>query len=301
MTGPSHGGSHPYEILDVFTDTPLEGNPLAVFTEGEQVPSRLMQAVARELHLSETVFLLPDAGANPGAEADAHVRIFTPAAELPFAGHPVLGSAFVVAGRTGRDRVRLRTGAGIVQVTLTRDDTGAIVFGEMEQPIPTVKPFPHPDALLAALGVGADSVQLPVELYDNGPTHVMVALADAETVAALTPDLAALARLDSAGGFSCFAPEAPHGPASTYRTRMFAPSMGVSEDPATGSAAGPLAVHLLRHGRTASGETVELHQGLELARPSTLHATATGTPDAITRVTVGGCAVAVAHGHFRLQ
>src|SRR5271167_3599215 len=98
---------HPYEILDVFTDTPLQGNPLAVFTEGEQLPSRLMQAVARELNLSETVFLLPG-----DADCDAHLRIFTPAVEVPFAGHPTLGAAFVVGGLQALETVRLRTGSG---------------------------------------------------------------------------------------------------------------------------------------------------------------------------------------------
>src|SRR5271168_5600351 len=122
--------SHPYEILDVFTDTPLQGNQLAVFTEGEAVPSRLMQSTARELNLSETVFLLPADG-----DLDANVRIFTPSAELPFAGHPVLGAAFVVGERYNLATVRLGTGAGIVPIRLTREH-GEIVFGEMDQPIP---------------------------------------------------------------------------------------------------------------------------------------------------------------------
>jgi PhzF family phenazine biosynthesis protein len=113
MKGMSSEPNHPYVVLDVFTDKPLQGNQLAVFTEGEEVPSRLMQAAAREVNFSETVFLLPgDDG------ADAQLRIFTPAAELPFAGHPVLGAAFVVAEREGLHSVRLRTGAGVVPVHL---------------------------------------------------------------------------------------------------------------------------------------------------------------------------------------
>ena len=106
---------HPYEIVDVFTDTPLHGNPLAVFTAGDEVPSRLMQAAARELHLSETVFVL-----SGDDEADATIRIFTPDVELPFAGHPVLGTAFIVGERQNLATVRLRTGVGIVPVRLTR-------------------------------------------------------------------------------------------------------------------------------------------------------------------------------------
>lgn len=279
---------HPYEILDVFTDTPLEGNPLAVFTEGEQLPSRLMQAVARELNLSETVFLLPG-----DEHSDAHARIFTPAAELPFAGHPTLGSAFVVGAAKRLDTVRLRTGAGVIEVRLTRDEAGEIVFGEMDQPIPTVAPFEQREALFAALGVEAS--ELALETYTNGPAHVLVALARAADVERLRPDLGALERLGEFG-FSCFAPTG----ATTYRTRMFGPALGVAEDPATGSAAGPIAVHLLRHGRLESGQTVELLQGVEIHRPSTLFATAVGSPERIDAVRVAGSAVPVARGHFQL-
>lgn len=277
---------HPYEILDVFTDTPLQGNALAVFTEAEQLPSRLMQAVARELNLSETVFLLPG-----DADCDAHARIFTPALELPFAGHPTLGSAFVVGARDGLDTVRLRTAAGVIEVRLTRDEAGEIVFGEMDQPIPTVAPFEQPEALLRALGVG-ESV-LPVEVYTNGPSHVLVALADAAEVRALVPDRTALAQFGELG-FNTFAPDGD----TSYRTRMF--GLGILEDPATGSAAGPIAVHLLRHGRLDSGRTIKLVQGVEIQRPSTLYATAIGSPAQISAVRVGGAAVRVAHGHYHL-
>ena len=138
--------THPYTIIDVFTDTPLAGNQLAVFTEGEAVPSRLMLAAARELHLSETIFVLPG-----DEEADATVRIFTPHAELPFAGHPVLGAAFVVGERENLATVRLRTSVGVVPVTLTREH-GEIVYGEMEQPLPTVRAFEREAELLGRCG-----------------------------------------------------------------------------------------------------------------------------------------------------
>jgi trans-2,3-dihydro-3-hydroxyanthranilate isomerase len=285
--------NHPYEILDVFTATPLEGNSLAVFTEGESVPSRVMQAVARELNLSETVFLLPG-----DSRCDAQARIFTPAVELPFAGHPILGSAYVVGRRDRLEIVRLRTGAGIVPVRLRWED-GEIVSGEMEQPVPTWRALPEPEtaALLAALGV--DAAALPVEAYTNGPTHVMVALDFEDQVRALAPDLRALLALGVVG-VSCFAPVADSA-GSSWRTRMFGPALGVAEDPATGSAAGPLAVHLARHGQTRFGYRVELRQGVEIGRPSVLFARAEGAGDRIDAVFVGGAAVTVAHGHFRLQ
>jgi trans-2,3-dihydro-3-hydroxyanthranilate isomerase len=284
--------SHPYTVLDVFTDTPLEGNPVAVFTAAEHIPSRLMQAVARELHLSETVFLLPG---DPGAGWEAEIRIFTPATELPFAGHPTLGAAFVVGTGSGAARVRLRTGAGIVPVRLERDASGEVVFGEMEQPIPSVAAF-EPEGverLLAALSV--ERAMLPVEVYDNGPRHVMVALDGPGAVAALAPDLGALAALGDYG-FSCFARDR-----GIVRTRMFGPALGVAEDPATGSAAGPLAVHLVRHGWSEFGAEVEIVQGVEISRRSVLRARVDGAGQRIQRITVGGAAVVVAHGAFRLQ
>ncbi len=280
--------THPYEILDVFTDTPLHGNQLAVFTVGEEVPSRLMQQTARELNLSETVFLLPG-----DDDADAHARIFTPAAELPFAGHPTLGAAWVVGDRDDLDVVHLRTQAGVIPVTLSRRH-GEIVFGEMEQPIPTWERFGQTDALLAALGLTEPPI-LPVEAYVNGPSHVMVALATLDQVAALRPDLEALKRL-GAHGFSCFAHEGP-----TVKSRMFGPALGVAEDPATGSAAGPLALHLARHHAVDFGQTVIITQGVEINRPSILHAQVDGGPDHVERVKVGGSAVRVATGHYRLQ
>jgi trans-2,3-dihydro-3-hydroxyanthranilate isomerase len=280
--------SHPYEILDVFTDTPLQGNQLAVFTAGEEIPSRLMQQTARELNLSETVFLFPG-----DDDADAQARIFTPQAEMPFAGHPTLGAAYVIGERDDLTIVRLRLPAGIVPVSLSRRH-GEIVFGEMEQPIPIVEPFKRTPELIEALNLRTPP-SLPVEQYVNGPTHVMVALDRLEDVAALSPDLTALAGLGELN-VSCFAHEGP-----TVKTRMFAPGLGVAEDPATGSAAGPLALHLARHGAVPFNQTVVITQGVEINRPSILHAQIDGTAEHIHRVKVGGSAVRVATGHYRLQ
>lgn len=282
--------THPYVILDVFTDTPLQGNPLAVFTAGEAVPEELMQRVARELNLSETVFLLPP----QSSEAHARARIFTPSAEMPFAGHPVLGSAFVVGERDGIDSVRLETLAGTISIELVRGPGGRVVSGEMSQPLPTWAPFSEPEALLRALG--APSPELPIEVYDNGPRFAYVELADVAALSALAPELNGLAALGSLG-VSCFAAT---GTGSAVRVRMFAPGIGVVEDPATGSAAGPLAVHLCRHGRVGFGEEITITQGVEIGRPSTLLACAHGSADALQRVAVRGAAVLVARGHYLL-
>lgn len=276
-----------YVVADVFTDTPLQGNPLAVFQDAAGLAGELMQRAARELNLSETVFVLPG-----GDDADAHIRIFTPSLELPFAGHPVLGTAFVLGESLGKDSVRLRTQMGVVEVTLTRAD-GRIVFGEMVQPVPTWAAFERAGEVLAAIGVQRS--ELPVEVYDNGPRHTYVRLPDEAAVVALEPDIGALGRL-GAVGVSCFAAEG-----ARVKTRMFGPGLGTAEDPATGSAAGPLAVHLARHGVVSFGERVEIRQGAEIGRPSMLYAEAHGSPERIDRVLVGGAAVVVARGEYQLD
>lgn len=277
-----------YTIVDVFTDAPLEGNPVAVFDDGNGLETEVMQRVARELNLSETVFLLPASGG-----ADARVRIFTPFMELPFAGHPVLGTAFVLAERSGGSSVGLETGAGLVPVTLRRSGS-AVVYGEMDQPIPVPEPVSAPERLLSALGVKAS--ELPIEAYRNGPLHVYVALAGEEAVASLAPDMAALAALARGFGVSCFA-----GAGARFKTRMFGPAVGVPEDPATGSAAGPLALHLARHAWIDYGAEIEIRQGAEIGRPSVLRARVEGGPERIERIVVGGSAVIVARGEFRVS
>lgn len=276
-----------YTILDVFTDTPLEGNALAVFADGSGLGTGRMQRVARELNLSETVFVLPAESEG----ADARLRIFTPAAELPFAGHPVLGTAFVLGAQSGARNITLQTGAGPVPVAL-RWQADAISYGEMDQPIPDPEPVPDSDRLLAALGVPRS--ELPVEAYRNGPRHVYVALPSERAVSELRPNLTALEDLGELG-CSCFA-----GRGGRFKTRMFAPALGVPEDPATGSAAGPLALHLARHGRAAYGEQLEIDQGAEIGRPSRLYARVEGSPRGIDRLVVGGSAVTVATGEYRV-
>lgn len=274
-----------YLIVDVFTEVPLEGNPVAVFTDGTGLTDETMRRAARELNLSETVFLLPGEDG-----ADARARIFTPYVELPFAGHPVLGAAFALGEQSGADTVMLLTGSGAVRIALQRRN-GAIVFGEMHQPLPTWEPFERPDELLAALRV--DGSELPIEVYDNGPRHTFVALPDETAVAKLRPDLGALGEL-GALGVSCFAAADDE----RVKTRMFGPGLGVAEDPATGSAAGPLAVHLARHGQTRFGQSILIRQGVEVGRPSVLHARADGSAARLERVVVGGGAVVVARGEY---
>jgi trans-2,3-dihydro-3-hydroxyanthranilate isomerase len=276
-----------YVVADVFTDTALEGNQLAVFTDGRDLDDPTMQALAKEMAFSESVFVLP-----PRAEgADARIRIFTPNNELPFAGHPTLGSAFVLGGPLQKIVIRLETGSGVVPVELEREGP-RITFGWMDQPIPEYEAFDRAAELLEVLGLERSG--LPVELYHLGPSFVYVELDSPATVAALGPDSRAIVRVTDSGVY-CFARDGER-----WKSRMFAPGDGVPEDPATGSAAGPLVLHLARHGRIAFGEEIEIRQGIELGRPSTLHARVDGSAEKVERVRVGGSAVIVARGEFRI-
>lgn len=276
-----------YVVCDVFTDTALEGNQLAVFTDAREIPEDMLQRLAREMNYSETVFVFP-----PRDDGHAWIRIYTPQAEIPFAGHPTLGSAFVLGGPMQLEEIRLETGSGTVPVRLEREGP-RIVFGWMAQPIPTWEPYPGAEELFAMLGV--EGSELPVEVYDNGLRHVYVTLPSEDAVAALRPDFS---RMDPSEilGVNCIA-----GSGTRWKTRMFAPTAGVWEDPATGSAAGPLCLHVCRHGRVPFGEEIEITQGVEIKRPSKLHALVEGSAEAVERVAVGGSAVTVARGEFRLN
>jgi trans-2,3-dihydro-3-hydroxyanthranilate isomerase len=279
-------GRFRYVLADVFTDTPLQGNQVAVFTDAREIPDDKLQGIAREMNLSETVFVY-----KPEGEGHARIRIFTPTRELPFAGHPTLGTAFILSGPLQLEEIKLETGQGVVPVRLERDDSGRIVFGRMAQPLPSVEPYAEAEELFDILGVGG--AELPVEVYDNGVQHAYVCLGSAEEVGALRPDLGRLVDHASTVCVSCFA-----GEGNRWKTRMFAPGSGVAEDPATGSAAGPLALHLARHGRIAFGDEIEISQGVEVGRPSTLFARVEGSADDVQRVEVGGSAVTVARGEL---
>jgi trans-2,3-dihydro-3-hydroxyanthranilate isomerase len=271
--------SHDFVIADVFTDVALAGNQLAVFPDASGVPDELLQPLAREIGFSETTYVY---------EGD-QVRIFTPDQELPFAGHPVLGTAAVLTAMRGTDRVELLTGKGAVEVVFDANRRG-----RMTQPIPAWSPFAGDEAeLFAALGVGGS--ELPIEVYDNGVRHLYVVLGSIDEVSALRPDGGRLEAAVGVTGVSCIA-----GSGTAWRSRMFGPGLGVVEDPATGSAAGPLAVHLARHGRTGWDVEITITQGVEMKRPSTLYAVARGSESAIGAVEVAGDTVVVGRGSFEL-
>lgn len=275
-----------YVLCDVFTARPLTGNALAVFTDGRNLSARVMQDVAREMNLSETVFVLPRE-----SKGHARIRIFTPAEELPFAGHPVLGAACVLGGPLQADVVELETGIGVIPVRLEREGA-KIVFGWMRQRVPTWKQYEAPEALLAALGLPRS--ELPILEYDNGVCHAYVVAESPAAVAALAPNFALLKSLPP-GAVNVAA-----GSGTAWKTRTFFRAPEVREDPATGSAAGPLAVHVARHGLAPFGSVLRIEQGTELERPAELSAIVHGSIDALEQVEVGGAAVLVGRGELRV-
>ncbi|WP_392423646.1 PhzF family phenazine biosynthesis protein [Barrientosiimonas humi] len=280
-------GTYEYLVADVFTATPLEGNPVAVFIDARGISSATMQRIANELHLSETVFVLP-----PDHDGDVRVRIFTPVNELQFAGHPTLGAAIVLNEPLSGSKLRMETGMGTIPFEFCRGNQTGAVFAWMRQPVPTWEPYESTSELLEALGLSEST--LPVEVYRNGPRHVFVGLESVEALTAIDPDQRVLARLPDMAA-NCFA-KASDG----WRLRMFSPAYGVAEDAATGSAAGSLAVHLARHSRICFGDQIGIVQGVEIGRLSTMHARVSGTVEHIEDVRVGGSAVIVAKGVLRL-
>jgi len=276
-----------YVVADVFTDTALQGNQLAVFTDARDLDPLTMQALAKEMAFSETVFVLPPRS----DDADVRIRIFTPVNELPFAGHPTLGTAFVLGGPLQKMILRIETDSGVVPVELQREGA-AIRFGWMDQPIPKWETFERADELVAMLGLERSG--LPVELYHLGPTHVYVELESAEQVAALVPNFEGLLGVTDAG-VNTFAREG-----ANWKTRMFAAGDGVPEDPATGSAAGPLAIISPAMAASPSERRSRSRRGSRSAGLRSSTAVVEGEGDRIDRVRVGGSAVLVARGEFRI-
>jgi trans-2,3-dihydro-3-hydroxyanthranilate isomerase len=298
--------------FDVFTREPFGGNQLAVFFEGDTLSDEKMHAIAREMNYSETTFILPPS--DP--KALCRVRIFTPAAELPFAGHPVVGTTFALAQagmiRAEESPVTLELGIGLVPVELLYEDQ-RVTFVWMHQPIPRFETWQgDTDRLASALGLTADDLdaELPIERAIVGVNHVLVPIRSLEAIVRARPEadlLEALNLPDEHPGCFLFTLDHAESGADIHADihgRMFAPAMGIAEDPATGSAAGPLGVYLLRHGRLTPDETgqtrARLEQGIEMGRPSALDIAIMGSGDAIEDVRVGGASVLMIEGELLL-
>lgn len=281
-----------YFLADVFTETAFGGNQLAVFTDPPALETKQMQSLARELNLAESTFVTPDSG--PGR---FRVRIFTPGAELQFAGHPTIGTAVVLAhlGRTqGLSEIVLEEGVGPVRVALR--EGGATFFMDGA---PEVRPFDAAASEVAAL-VGADATAGTPWQAGYGTAFVFIRLPDAASVArsALRPDRwNALKPAPWGHGVYVHAITGEDGATMHLHARMFAPGLGVSEDPATGSAAAALAGSLKP---PASGEARRLiiTQGVEMGRSSRIETETRFAGGRVAGVSVGGGAVVVGEGRF---
>jgi trans-2,3-dihydro-3-hydroxyanthranilate isomerase len=282
--------TYAYEIVDVFTDRAFAGNPLAVVLEAEGLGDAQLAAIAREFNLSETAFVLP-----PTRAADYRVRIFTPARELPFAGHPSVGTAVTLArlGRIGMGDVVQECGAGLLPITIDGDQAtltgGAPTIGEELDPKP----------LLAAAGLTeADLVGLPSRTAGAGLDFTFLPVSD-EAVGRASLDLAA-ARAHGVDKVYVFSWSQATG---KVHGRLFGPGVGVLEDPATGSAAVGLGVWLAGCGQVpADAETpYVISQGAEIGRPSVLSCTVTTEGGAVVRTTVAGQVVPVASGRLTIR
>ncbi|HKC49362.1 MAG TPA: PhzF family phenazine biosynthesis protein [Myxococcota bacterium] len=281
-----------YSVLDVFAEAPLEGNPVAVVFGAARLSGAEMQAIARETNLSETTFVL-HARVHDGA---FDVRIFTPASELPYAGHPTLGTATAIRSALLDDvasEVVLRLGVGPVRVRFAADG-----LAWLESPSARFDPFAKRDLAAAALGLPLDSLDpaLPVEVQRTGANQLFVPLRDLAALRAARIEAGAYERLIAAGGppsLYAFARGA-RDPRNHWSVRLFAPALGVPEDPATGSAAGFFGAYLARHRAHGDGTLdVRLEQGHEIGRPSLLHVRANGTT-----ILVGGRVISVARGEW---
>ncbi len=291
-----------YQIVDVFTTSRLEGNPLAVFPSAQGLSDRDMQRIAAEMNLSETVFFF----APTSAEALVKVRIFTPRREMPFAGHPTVGSAFVLSRqRELPERFGIEENVGVVPIEADTDGSGNRRFWLTTPEITFMDTL---DASFAArlLGVSPhDVAAAPPQYVSAGSPFLFVALNSAEAVdrAALqTAHLQEAIGAVNAVGTFVFARKDPRSLSNfDVHSRMFAPQSGISEDPATGSATGPLAAYMRANGLLPGGP-VEFfsEQGVKMGRRSVLQVRV-GESNGGVRIRVGGTVVPVAEGTLRLE
>lgn len=295
-----------YLHLDVFTARRFEGNQLAVFFDADGMSERLMQTIAREMNFSESTFLLP---AERG-DTDVRMRIFTPGVELPMAGHPTIGTTFALAHTgviaPGRDHFVFGLGVGPTRVELQWDGND-LAFAWMDQRLPEVREASVSlDQIARAVGVDPEAHRrtgLPLQEISCGVPYILLPLATRADVDAAEADTAALRTLKSAFGIDhigvyLFSTEGEDDDVTAY-SRMFAAGLGIAEDPATGSACGPLGCYLIQQGIVSGAATGGMvsWQGVAMGRPSRIHIAVRQQPDGeISRVQVGGQAVVVATG-----
>jgi trans-2,3-dihydro-3-hydroxyanthranilate isomerase len=300
--------SYEFVQLDVFTRTPLTGNPLAIFTDARGLTEQEMQALAREMNLSETTFILPR---EPQVEAreGKRVRIFTVEEELPFAGHPTLGTALYLhsTAASGADEIALDLNFGKIGVRFSTDSNkksnrvAGDVFGEMRQRDPEFGPILPRDKIASMLRgcAGETSSEWPSQVVSTGLPFAIVPIRDANALANLQPDLVKVgALLEGTGARFCYFISPEREGRLEVRARMF---FYGGEDPATGSAAGCAVSWMVRHGLAKSDQQILIHQGVEARRPSEIFVRATREGEKVTNVRVGGYAVEVLRGTVSLE
>jgi len=285
--------------VDVFTDRALTGNSLAVFLDGRGLSTEQMQALAREMNLSETTFILPgDAAAEK--TRGVRVRIFTVQEELPFAGHPTLGTAFVLRSQTGAPEVRLDLNVGTIPVRFTQEPAQP-AFGEMTQKRPEFGAIHDAEAVarLTGLSAGDFDDSAPIQTVSTGVPFTIAALRSLKKLQNLRLDLDGTAEYlaRSGGKFFYFVCRETVDPRARLHARMI---FHGGDDPATGSAAGCCAAWMVAHGVAASDEQILIEQGLEVHRPSCIFVRATKQDNQVVTVRVGGNCVPVLRGEVTL-
>ena len=298
--------SYEFVQLDVFTQTPLAGNPLAVFTDARGLSDSEMQALAREMNLSETTFILPRDAATEAREGKK-VRIFTVEEELPFAGHPTLGTAlYLYASEANSNRspqITLDLKAGKIPVCFKPNSANADnrvdgqVFGEMRQRDPEFRTTFSRDEVARVIGIAVDEIssEWPIQAVSTGLTFTIVPFRNQQALSDLKFSYAQAAEFLKNSGANFFyflCPQRGEGRLEA-RARMF---FYGGEDPATGSAVGCAASWMVQHEVAKSDEQVLIRQGIECRRPSELYVRATREGERVTNVRVGGYAVEILHG-----
>ena len=287
---------------DVFTSKRLEGNSVAVFSDARGLSDAEMQAIAREMNLSETTFVFPRDEAIE-RERSVRVRIFTVHEELPFAGHPTLGTAFALRSENGAKEIVLDLNVGKVPVRFEDEvgESGAIAFGEMSQVNPVFGVRHDYDAVAQATGLDPNDFDrsLPIETVSTGLSFTVTPLKSLVTIQRMRVDLAhATEYLEKHNGkFFYFVARETVEPAARLHARMFFYN---GEDPATGSAAGCTAAWMVAHGVTKSDERVLIEQGVEMKRPSKIFVRAAKDGNRVVNVRVGGNAIEVMRGEVFL-
>jgi trans-2,3-dihydro-3-hydroxyanthranilate isomerase len=295
-----------YQLVDVFTSERFGGNQLAVFTNGRGLDAAMMQRIAKELNLSETTFVLPpDDPAN-----DYRVRIFTPAIELPMAGHPSIGTAFVLAREhlvninAEHPTIRLEEGVGVILVGFEFGDDGRLLI-TMDQSPPTFGPeYADRNTIAAMLSIDAAALdETPIQVVSCGVPFLFVPIKTLEAIREIKLRLDIWERVVQGHAeqhIFAFTREFERN-GSTVHSRMFAPAMNIPEDPATGAASGPLGCYLVKHNLvTDSPAVIVSEQGIEMGRPSTIHIQIDHSGGEITRVRVGGQSVYIGEGVLEL-